>query len=266
MAKDIVFAPLPMELQEKVSSEFRPMLFYLEQQLNSSIVISCFKNYNDILEGFSKGRIDLTILGPLPYIKLRRKYAHITPVVNFLNAEGKKTYTCSIITGIESKLDSTNLLKGKQIALTQPCSTCGYLMTEKILQSAGHSLEENQYRYVGNHQEVALAVIRGEFDAGGIKTAIGHKYAHLGLRILAETEPLPGFLLVANSKTLTANQIKTIRKALLQLTPLSNQAHRQLTRTWGKIIRYGAVTVTDEDYNMIQQGLDEIIIPDKGAY
>ena len=37
MAKDIVFAPLPMELLEKVSSEFRPMLFYLEQQLNSSL-------------------------------------------------------------------------------------------------------------------------------------------------------------------------------------------------------------------------------------
>lgn len=265
-AKDIIFAPLPMEQQIKVSHEIRPMLSYLEQQLNSRISINYFKNYSDIIEKIGEGRIDLAFLGPLPYIQLRKKYAHIIPLVRFVNSEGDDSYTCSIITGIESELNSITLLKDKQIALTQPNSTCGYLMTSKMLQQEGLSIEDNHFRYLGNHQEVALAVIRGEFDAGGVKTSIGRKYAHLGLRFLAETEPLPGFLLIANGKTLNTNQIETIRKALLQLKPLSNPIHRQLTSSWGREIRHGVVPITEEDYDIIRQEFNNTSIPAKGNY
>lgn len=266
LSQDIVFAPLPMAQQIKVSREVRPMLSYLEPQLNCRISINYSNDYADILNQFRQGRIDLAFLGPLPYIQLRKKYEYAFPVVRFLNSAGGDTYTCSIITSMDSNLESIKLLKGKKLALTQPSSTCGYLMTSKMLQAAGLSIEDNLYSYTGSHQEVALTVIRGEFDAGGIETDQGHKYAHLGLRFLAQTEPLPGFLLVANGKTLKPNQIEVIRQTLLRLTPLTNQADRQLAKTWGETFRYGAVIATDNDYDVIRRELDGNSMPAKGNY
>ena len=84
-------------------------------------------------------------------------------------------------------------LQNKRIALTQPLSTCGYLSVSGLLRERKSSLEKNRYRYLNKHDAVALAIIRGEYDLGGLKTAIGKRYTHLGLKILAETPPFPGF-------------------------------------------------------------------------
>ena len=56
--------------------------------------------------------------------------------------------------------------------------------------------EANHYRYLGQHDEVALAVVRGEFDFGGLKTAIAQKYTHLGLKVVAESPLMTGLALV----------------------------------------------------------------------
>jgi len=135
-----------------------------------------------------------------------------------------------------------------------------------LLQQAGLSINDTKFRYAGSHEEVALAVVRGEFDVGGIKTSIAGKYAHMGLRFLAESKPLPGFLLVANKKTLAAEQIEKIRDILLQLRPLDNASHAELTRDWGGNVRYGATEVKDSDYDVIRDQLQGITIPTRGNY
>jgi hypothetical protein len=53
-----------------------------------------------------------------------------------------------------------------RIALTQPLSTCGFLAASGLLREHGSDLAKNFYRYVNKHDEVAMAVVRGEFDAG----------------------------------------------------------------------------------------------------
>lgn len=262
-AKDISFTPLPMEQKEKVFRQIVPMLHFLEKPLDQHFSVKYFSNYEEILDKFQAEEIDLVFLGPLPYIQLREKYSDAEPVVRFLNKQGKATYTCSLVTGVENGLASIAALKGQRLALTQPHSTCGYLCTDNILQQAGLSVNDTVYQYLGSHQEVALAVIRGEFKAGGIKTSIGKKYSHLGLQLLAKTDPLPGFVLVANKRTLTGRQIETIRNALLKLRPLSNPVHHKLTREWGQSIRYGTITAQDSDYDAVRKKLRGVVIPNK---
>lgn len=267
-AGDLVcaFAPLPMEQKKKVLRQITPMLHFLEKPIDHHFTIKYSSNYDDILHNFQEKRIDLAFLGPLPYVQLRAEYPEAEPVVRFLNEHGKDTYTCSLITGVESGLTIVEALKGKRLGLTQSHSTCGYLFTGNLLQQAGISIKETKFRYTGSHQEVALSIVRGEFDGGGIKTSIGRKYAHLGLRFLAESKPLPGFLLVANKKTLTTEQIEEIRDILLQLRPLDNAAHAELTRDWGENVRYGATEVKDSDYDVIRDQLQGTTIPNQGNY
>jgi phosphonate transport system substrate-binding protein len=264
--REIIFSPLPMMQPSLVARHARPMLSYLEQELNEPIGIEYHKNYEKILSAFCRNRIDLAFLGPLPYINLKKRCDKVVPIVRFVNKKGKATYTCSIITDAEIGVKRLQDLAGGKVALTQPLSTCGYLMTDFLLRGAGLRLEDARYRYVGNHRKVALAVIRGEADAGGIKTSIAHKYEHLGIRFLAQTPPLPGFLLVANGSTMTRREIEKIRNALLNLHPLTNPEDAHITSCWGEKIRYGAVPVNDSDYDIIRNELARMSIPATDTY
>lgn len=261
-ADTVRFAPLSMEKSDTVMQQYRPMLDYLEKETGDRFSVVYSPNYADMLHKIEQKEIDLAYLGPLPYVALRKKYTHIEPLVRFLNRNGRATYTCSIITRSDSDIDSLEGLAGRTIALTQPLSTCGYLMSERLLRQAGSSMEKGvRYAYTGSHVNSALSVILGESDVGGLKSNISRKYTHFGLKVLASTSDLPGFLLVANTKTLSREQITRLRKALLALRPLENAEERALTASWGAQLRYGAIAAKRSDYDMIEEALDEITIP-----
>jgi phosphonate transport system substrate-binding protein len=257
-AETIRFAPLPLENRETVVKQYRPMVLYLEKKLNVTIEFVFTDNYADIINNFTKGQIDLAYLGPLPYVELRAKDSQAEPLVHFNEASGKPMYTCAIATLADSQLQLKGLKK-KAIALTQPLSTCGYLSVNGLLQEQGSRLEDNRYTYLDKHDAVALAVVRGEYDAGGLKTAIGKKYAHMGLKIVTETAPMPSFGLVANRATMSASTMQALREALITLEPAA--ADKEMLATWGDNIRYGAVAASDKDYEVVRKFKGNIVIP-----
>lgn len=262
-AETIRFAPLPMENRETVIKQFRPLTIFLEQRLNLTVNYVYADNYADILAKFRQSQVDVAYLGPLPYVELRASYDKAQPMVHFKEKSGHTTYTCALITVPDADFNIQDANQ-KKIALTQPLSTCGYLSASGLMRTRGSSLENNFYRYVGKHDAVALSVIRGEFDAGGLKTAIARKYAHLGLQILVETPPLPSFALVANTKTMPPALISGIRQALIALEPGGKDS--AMLASWGDNIRFGAVVASDDDYQVVRDLLADAVIPEKGNF
>jgi phosphonate transport system substrate-binding protein len=257
-AETIRFAPLPMENRETVVKQYRPMVLYLEKALNVTIEFVFTDNYADIINNFAKGQIDLAYLGPLPYVELRTKDDKAEPLVHFNEASGKPMYTCAIVTLADSPLKLQGL-KNSRIGLTQPLSTCGYLSVNGLLQEQGSRLEDNRYTYLDKHDTVALAVVRGEYDAGGLKTAIGKKYSHMGLKIVAETAPMPSFGLVGNQATMSSTTMQNLREALTRLDPAT--ADKEMLAAWGENIRYGAVAASDKDYDVVRKFKGNSAIP-----
>jgi phosphonate transport system substrate-binding protein len=257
-AEIIHFAPLPMENRETLVKQFRPMVLFLETKLGVVIEYDFSESYNELIEKFESGKVDLAYLGPLPYVELRARFERAEPLVHFNEASGKPMYTCAIVAFGDPPLNLKGL-KDHRIALTQPLSTCGYLSVNGLLQERGSDLAHNRYRYLDKHDAVALAVIRGEFDAGGVKSAIGKKYAHLGLTILAETPPLPAFALVANRATLPGEKMEAIRSILTGLNPAGSD--KEMLISWGENIRNGAVTASDQDYDVVRKLKGNIVIP-----
>ncbi|MEW6514867.1 MAG: PhnD/SsuA/transferrin family substrate-binding protein [Pseudomonadota bacterium] len=258
MAEPLAFAPLPMESPETVSTQWKPLLDYLGKSLGEPVRIEYSDDYGKILDKFRAGKLDLAYLGPLPYVTLKEKFPAATPVVHFNEQNGQPTYSCAIVALEERKLALKNI-KGLRIALTQPLSTCGYLSTDGLLRRAGSDLEKNRYRYLDKHDAVALAVARGDYDAGGLKTAIGRKYLHLGLMVLAESPPLPSFALIANGTRLSAERIEQIRQALTRAQPGT-------TKSWGDNIRHGAVPANDRDYDAVRQLRGRADIPERDNF
>lgn len=254
----ITFAPLPMENPETVARQWRPALDYLSKALGVTLRIEYADSYATILERFQSGTLDLAYLGPLPYITLKERFPAAVPVVHFNESNGQPSYTCAIVALAEHRL-SAKSLSGRKIALTQPLSTCGYFMTDSLLQQAGSALIHNRFRYLGKHDAVALAVARGDYDAGGLKTAIAQRYAHLGLEVIAESRPLPSFTLIANGQRLSPERIALLRKALLE-------ADAAVRASWGDNIRHGAVPALDSDFDILRSLPGDKAIPEKGNF
>lgn len=260
-AETLYFAPLPMEQPEEVVKNFKPMLSYLEKKLGVAIQIKYSTSYAEILEQFRLGQIDIAYLGPLPYVTLRDGYPQARPVVHFLEKSGQATYTCALISAGGAL--PRNMSK-QRIALTQPLSTCGYLSTDNLIHKAGSEMKNNRYRYLDKHDEVALAVARGDFDFGGLKTAIAKKYAHLGIKVLSETAPLPSFALIANTRRMSPDTINALREALTTLEPAGKD--QMLMSDWGGNLRYGSVMASNEDFDVVRQLRRSTQIPEKGNY
>lgn len=258
VAEPLVFAPLPMETPYTVAAQWKPLLGYLERQLGVTLQIDYSGSNDEIVEKFRDGRLDLAYLGPLPYVKLRKNLPAAEPVVIFREKDGAATYTCALVVAADFPLELKSL-KHKRIALTQPLSTCGYFATQGMLQQQGRSLEENRFRYIGPHDEVALAVVRGDFEVGGLKTAIAGKYAHLGLTVVAESPSVPGLALVANRNRLSAERIEQIRQLLLNAPP-------EVRQQWGDNIRNGVAPASDRDYDGMRRLPMPAAIPTQGNY
>ncbi|WP_019022434.1 PhnD/SsuA/transferrin family substrate-binding protein [Thioalkalivibrio sp. ALE23] len=262
-AGTLQFAPLPMQDPETVMRETQPMLEYLSQELEVDFEIRYATDYDEILERFHNGTVDLAYLGPLPYVSLRARYPEATPVVAFREPGGEAQYTCSVVMFADERRPLDDLTD-QPVALTQPLSTCGYLATAHLLRDGGIRLAATDYRYLGHHDDVALAVVRGEALAGRLKTHIARNYAHLGLVTVAESEPLPGFALVANRDTVSDARLQELREALVRLRPAESDEDAERMAEWGESLRYGAQAVDDEDYAAVRRLHGEVAIPELG--
>lgn len=258
--RPIRFAPLPTVSAELIADHFKPFVLYLSTISQRPVELLQYQNYQLLIEDFVNDQIDLAYLGPLPYVMIRRNMTDVAPLARFLDAEGKSNYTCSLVS-FESEAVPGNISLDALISLPQPYSTCAYLMTENLLRKQGQSLEQLRYYYAGNHAEAVLDVIRGKATWAGVKTQIGHLYRHLGVRVFEQQDLLPGHLLVANPRTLSAEQIALLKGKILALNPLHDREDQRLTAAWGSEIRYGAIPVEPNDYRYVEQLLTEIKIP-----
>ena len=256
-AEPVRFAPLPMHSEEYIRREFFPFIKYLEDILNRPVQFAYHHNNKDVVNGLITDTIDLAFLGPLPFALIAKQDPDIIPLLQFLNSDGSVGYTCSIGVFAGDRLQVKDLRK-KRFALTRPYSTCGFLMTESMLNEQGLSLSDNAFEYIGKHPDCALAVIDGKFTACGIKTSIGKQFQLLGLDLITESQTVPSFVLVANRRNLSAAEIDNVRQHLLALKPLENKQAAEFTKDWGALIKYGTIPVTIDDFNIVNDLINKM--------
>lgn len=254
----VVFAPLPTLGQESIFKTFAPMVHYLEKTLHVSIHFHFTDSYEALLEDIQKGVVDIAYLGPLPYLKLKESFSFAQPLVFFNEADGKPHYRCVLIAWGDAYEPLLKLTPYHSFALTDPLSTCGYLSVSGVLRDAGFSLEDQPFSYLGKHDEVALSVVKGRFDYGGVKEDVARSYEHLGLSIVAQTEFIPSFALVANTQKLSSELQKGISEALLN-------APKSEFKTWGKGIRTGVSVAHDDAYMPVRIMRLESIVSTQGV-
>jgi len=173
-------ALLPDENASTVIKNNKPLKAYLEQKLGKKIELVVTTDYSSMIEAMRHGRLDLGYFGPLSYVLAKSK----SDIEAFaaLKKKGSTTYHAVLIGNVEAGVNSYADIKGKDVAFGDVASTSSHLIPKSML--AAHNLSTTRdYRehFVGSHDAVAIAVMNGHAQAGGLSQPIFKSLVERGI-------------------------------------------------------------------------------------
>lgn len=220
----LTFLVHPYDTPSQLITRFQPLCDYLEKQLGQPVKLQLASSYVDQIKRISNSSADLAYIGPTPFLRAQDNYLKGNDQrLTALAAEatdGQTGYHSVIVVSSHSEITSIEDLRGHSVAFGAPHSFGSHYVPRTMLSASGLGLRDlRDYAYLGSHERVALAVLHGDFDAGGLRQAVANKYAQRtpGLKIIATSPPLPPHLIVARPG-LNEKLMNQISSALLTPT------------------------------------------------
>jgi len=159
-------------------------------------------SFEEMPQSVAKGEVDFVLTNTMYYVELEYLYG-ISRIATLKNigsgGEVLTRFGGVIFTKKGSGIETLEALRGKRFGAVDPNSFGGWVMAQKEL--ADHGIEVKDFasfKFYGSHDEVVLAVKRGEIDAGTVRTDTIERMAVEGLidpsvcRVLA-AKAYPGF-------------------------------------------------------------------------
>jgi phosphonate transport system substrate-binding protein len=250
-ADTLTLAVHPYLPAKELTERFAPLAEYLGRETGIPVTVRVGRDYQEHIDFVGKDQADIAYMGPAPYITMVAAYGK-KPLLTRLEIDGQPRFLGHIIVKTDSPMRRLADLRGKRFAFGDRDSTMSHLVPQYMLEKAGVSMDKlAEYRFLGSHNNVALGVLAGDFDAGAVKDEVYIKYMPQGLRSLADTPYFSEHLFVART-TLPPALTDRIRQAMLGLgrSPDGAAILKSINPRTTAL-----VTVTDDDYNNLRQVL-----------
>ena len=200
----------------ELTKRFSPLVKYLGEQLNRTISIRVQQSYHAHLDFVGRNQADIAYLGPVTYVRLKDQYG-TKPLLAKLEVKGSPFFHGMIIVREDSGINALADLVGKSFAFGDPNSTMSHIVPRGMLRNAGTTIDKLQrHDFLNSHHNVALAVMGGYFDAGGVKEEVFYEFEKKGLKMIAKSPPIPEHLFVART-SLPQDLISQIRSHLINI-------------------------------------------------
>ena len=219
-ADPLLYGPLPLQNPVVTQARNQPLADLLGELLGREVRLALFDDHAALIDALARGDIDIAELGPLPFLLARDAATDLIPIASFREPDGRADYRCVIVApvdGLASLQDLSDLDDDLSLALTRRESTCGPVLAFSVLSELGLDLNRVAAAYRGGHDEVAIAVLRQQYLLGGMKDSVASVFHGLGLRVLAVSEPVPGFVLVVRPGVLGSSSSAELAQALIGL-------------------------------------------------
>lgn len=245
---------VPLSSAEETVRQFAPLVGYLSRWLERPVEFRYLASHEQVLDGLRQGALDLAYLGPAPYAELvgpgpgQLPADLIVPLARFKEANGQAAYRCVLVAFADDHW-TLNAAARPVVGMPSALSTCGPLSVRALLAAQGVPWGQVSPRFLGNHDQVARAVVAARVQLGGVREEVALRYASLGLRVLARTELMPGFVLVAHAGQVPA-------AALQRLSGLADTPTSEYSR-WGEGLRHGLERVSDADFAPVRALLNK---------
>ncbi len=215
----LLFAVHPYDNPSRLMARFQPLCDYLSEKLGRPVKLLLAHSYGDEIRQIARGQVDLAYMGPTPYLRAHDNYLknaqHNIEIIAGEIQNGKANYHSVLVVPQNSPVQTVSDLRNHTIAFGSPRSFSSYFVPRAMLLNNGVQLSDlKDYEFLGRHERVALAVVHGDFDAGGLRRNIADRYLNRSLRIIATSPPLPPHVIVARPG-LNATITRRVRQALL---------------------------------------------------
>lgn len=242
----------PYKSVNKLQSYYLPLTDFLSKELKVQVNLSIAKDYDTHIKMIGKDIVDIAYMGPASYVAMVNKYGMKRLLARQV-IKGKPTFKGNIIVRADTNINNFKDLENKRFAFGDPSSTMSHLVPRYMLIKNGitkNALKE--INFLGSHDNVAIAVLSGEYDAGAVKEAVFHKYKGKGIRSLATTPELSEHLFVVSDKV-SGEMVDKLRSILLNLN--NHEKGKSILKGIKKSMT-GMGEVVDADYKNLRKILD----------
>lgn len=253
-AESITLGIHPYKSPQKLIKIYTPLAKVIEKEINQPVNIVIAKDYSTHIDNIGNDKLDIAYLGPASYVKLVDRYGE-KKILARQAINSKPTFQGKIIVRSDSSISSLMELKDKKFAFGDPNSTMSHLVPRYMLIENGITEKVlKKIDFLGSHDNVALSVLSGDFDAGAVKEAVFYKYRSRGLKEIATTPALSEHLFVAGNHVSDA-LVSKVRKILLNLENSSDgmSAMKSIKKKMTNM-----VVVVDADYDNLRNILDTL--------
>jgi phosphonate transport system substrate-binding protein len=138
----------------------------LKQRTNLTFKVEVGTSYAASIEAMGAGKAQIGWLNTFSYILAHQKYGVQLGLV--VTRFGTDYYNGQIIANNNSGIKTMADLKGKKFCYVDPSSTSGYIVPRIVMQANGINPDKDlgATTNAGSHNNVAIAVYKGDCDAG----------------------------------------------------------------------------------------------------
>ncbi|MDH5516867.1 MAG: phosphate/phosphite/phosphonate ABC transporter substrate-binding protein [Gammaproteobacteria bacterium] len=242
--KSLSFGSVAMDIPAVMHKRLKPLTVYLSETLKMPVTLRLAPNMGVAISDTASGKVDLSYLTPVAYLKAREKGN--AQLIAKTVTNGKASFQLMIVVKQDSPIKSIEDLAGKSFAFGDKKA----LLQRAVVKASGIELTQfSEYKYIGHYDNIARAVMNNDFDAGILKDTMALKWQNKGLRILYSSAELPPYNISASANVNKELQEK-IKQAFLSLDS-KNKKHLEIIKAVDK--KYdGFAATNDAEYDVVR--------------
>ena len=242
--KELEFGSVAMDIPAVMHKRLTPLTQYLSRTLQRPVSLKLSPNMGAAIKAAASGAVDIAYLTPVAYLKAHEQGG--AQLIAKTVTNGKASFQLMIVVKQDSPIKTVQDLIGKSFAFGDKKA----LLQRAAVVGAGIKLEQfSEYKFIGHYDNIARAVMSGDFDAGILKDTMAFAWQGKGLRILYSSPQLPPYNIVVSKKVNKATRA-ALAKAFLSLNR-KDPAHLKIIKALDK--KYdGFAPTSDAEYDVIR--------------
>lgn len=239
---------IPLESPAVMFKRFTPLAEYLSTKIDKRIDVKVAVDFQGAINDIGQGLTQFCFMTPSTYIEAHKKYG-VQVLVKALR-DGKPFQHCVIVARQDSPINSVEDIRGRSFAFGDIHSTSSHIVPRGMLLEAGIDIKDLlYYNYLGHHDDVAKAVLNGDFDAGGIMESTAHKFKEMGLKLIKFSDDIPEFNICvpASLDPETRAELKGALVSINRASPEGDALLKSINPNYT-----GFTEASDEDYNNVR--------------
>lgn len=250
----LTYAYLPQYSHTESFQRHHRLVEYLSDQTGMAIRQVFPDTFDDHINMFGQGKIDISFSNPFIYVKLASRFG-AQAMTRIIEQDGMAEFRGQIIARADNHdVQTIEDCRDKSWVAVDPSSAGGYLFPLGHFVDRGLNLEDfREVVFAGGRQEnVILGVYAGLHDIGSIREGslrvVEDKIDINQIKIIDNTRSYPGWV-YAYSPRLTKETVEKIREAMLKLD-YDNPEHKALFDAARFI---GFIPSSDQDFDPIRE-------------